>query len=190
VSTEHREKWLSDLIVSLVPHFADQGYTINPEDIRVSCGFPGGGSKFRRIGECWSAGSSEDNKVQIFINPILDDRMKVAEVLVHELCHAAVGVKEKHNYVFGKCARAVGLTGNLRSTTATDELKLVLQEMVCWIGEYPHGAMKIVQRIKGPYNVMTKAHCHACSYEIKVPKGCEAMPSCGVCGVEFIKGAL
>jgi len=127
--SEYREKWLSDLIVALVPHFADHGYNIKPEDIRVSCGFPGGGSKFRRIGECWSAGSSEDNKVQIFINPILDDKLKVAEVLVHELCHAAVGVKEKHNGIFGKCARAVGLMGKLRSTTATDELKLKLVEL-------------------------------------------------------------
>jgi len=50
--------------------------------------------------------------------------------------------------------------------------------------------MKIVQRIKGPYNVMVKAHCSSCSYEIKVPKGCEVMPVCGQCGDDFVKGAL
>jgi len=109
---ETREAWLAAFVAAARPTFAELATPI-PEKVRVSVGWPSAGNKSNTVGECWSDTVSADGHFEIFIIPREGDAVEICDTLTHELCHAAVGLKEKHNRVFGKCANAVGLTGKL-----------------------------------------------------------------------------
>jgi len=164
-----REEWLSAAVRKMEGHFTNRGY--NVPAVRVSCGWPsrGGlaGSK-RTIGQCWSTEASSDGVSQIFISPWLDDVCSpqgVLATLVHEVVHAVVGIKEKHNKVFGKCARAVGLEGKLMATTATPELVDTLKAWVEDLGNYPHAKLDSTKSpVKKQSTRMIKCECGECGY--------------------------
>lgn len=66
-----REEWLSQLTDALRPEFLEAGGEV-PERVRVTCGWPSQSAKAkknRRIGECWSADSSQDRHFEVFISP-------------------------------------------------------------------------------------------------------------------------
>lgn len=85
---EHREAWLHAAIAVMQSLFGEHGGNI-PANIRVASGFPFGSRK--AIGQCWPKTASKDGIYEIFISPVLDDPMRVAGVLAHELVHATVG---------------------------------------------------------------------------------------------------
>jgi len=96
-----RDQWFAAALKGLKPLFADIGYPLTAEVIRISAGFPSKGArslKSRRIGECWDATAIADGVCQIYISPVLVDPVKVLGVLVHELVHAAVGCKCGHTH--------------------------------------------------------------------------------------------
>lgn len=127
-----REQWLAQLVFALRPMFAEAGYPL-PEKIRVACGWPSmaTGKDRRRVGgEAWSALCSADGTHETFLSPMMADPIDVGAVLVHELVHHAVGVAAGHGPLFRRCALAVGLTGQMRSTVATEALRARLEAMV------------------------------------------------------------
>src|SRR5688572_12455016 len=88
-----REGWLDHMVAALRPIFVEVGYPL-PEKIRVTCGFPGTHGlavKRRAIGEAWAPDCSADGTHETFISPLLANPVEVAETLVHELVHHAVG---------------------------------------------------------------------------------------------------
>ena len=145
-----REEWLNKLTDSLRPLFASAGGKI-PEQVRTTCGWPSQGAKAtktRRLGECWGAESSGDQHFEIFITPLLDDGNEVAGTLVHELCHAALGIKEGHRAKFKKLATGLGLEGKMASTTVGDDLKITLAKLIEEIGPYPHAKLSLKEKKK------------------------------------------
>lgn len=184
--TNNREQWLinaTDLLREGL--FKSEGYTVPA--VKVSVGFPGGGSARKRIGEYWSPKASVDNKGSVFISPILDDASEVLGTLVHELVHATVGTEHGHGPVFKKCALAVGLTGKMKSTTETAELKAKLKTMVeTQLGIYPHGKLNLKDRpTKKQSTRMIKMECEPCGYIARTARaniiqhGPCICPSCG-----------
>lgn len=89
----------------------------------------------RVIGRAWPASHDAHH---MFVSAALSDAVQVLATLLHEMIHLAVGVKEKHNKVFGKAARAVGLVGKLTATTAGPELAEYLKSLDAQLGGYPH----------------------------------------------------
>lgn len=87
------------------------------------------------IGRAWPASHDAHH---MFVSAALSDPVQLLATLLHEMLHLAVGVKEKHNKVFGKAARAVGLKGKLTATTASDELVPYLKALDEQLGGYPH----------------------------------------------------
>ena len=113
-----RDQWFAAALKGLRPLFADIGYPLTAEVIRISTGFPSKGArglKSRTIGQCWDATYIADGVCQIYISPVLVDAVKVLGVLVHELVHAAVGCQCGHKGPFRKAALAAGLTGTRRT---------------------------------------------------------------------------
>src|SRR5580704_6781485 len=113
---KHRETWLHAVADRLRPIFTAHGATI-PDKIRLACGFPSTrafSAKHRRLGECWSGAASADEHVEIMISPVLDDPMRVAGVLAHELIHATG--RHGHRGPFAELARAIGLEGKMTGT--------------------------------------------------------------------------
>lgn len=167
---ENREQWLMSAVELTKPLFESHGYKV--PQIRVACGWPSKGglaAKKRTIGQCWPTTAASDAIGQIFISPFLgeptDSEQGVLATLVHEVCHAVVGCKEKHNKVFGKCARCVGLEGKLTATVAGDPL---LEQMTKWakiLGPYPHGTLDRAQSPdKKQSTRLIKCECPECGY--------------------------
>jgi len=168
----NREEWLSELARMLRPSFEGAGFPL-PTKIRASCSWPSKSAlavKKRRIGEAWSAKCSADDSYEVFISPLLADPVEVGHVLVHELCHCAVGLECKHRQPFLACARAMGLTGKMTATTAGEILKAALLGFIDDLGLYPHAELKhsnapLKQGIR-----MLKVFCPACGYTVRTTR--------------------
>ena len=84
-----REEWLDAAAAELHTLFlAPLGHEL-PELVRCSCGFPKGGKK--AIGQCWYPEASSEEAVNIFVSPVIDEDVRVLDILLHELCHAVLG---------------------------------------------------------------------------------------------------
>ena len=161
-----REEWLGKVATKVTELlFQPAGYDV-PKNIRYTCGFP---SKMatslrnRRIGECWSVEASADKTFEIMISPVLGDGISAASVLVHEIVHAVVGLDQKHNRIFGKCARKIGLVGKLTSTSASDTLKSQLQTIIAEVGDYPHAELHAIGNSRAAKtDPAVKMQCPSC----------------------------
>lgn len=174
VKHENREQWLAEAVEVMKPLFKRAGYDV--PKVRVSCGWPssrGLGTGKWAGGECWDKNASTDKVAQIFINPRMKaEASDVLPVLAHEVCHAVVGNENKHNKVFGKCARAIGLTGKLTATVPGPEF---LEQAAEWVkqtlGEYPHAALRPSGRpVKKQTTRMVKCECKACGYIVRTSR--------------------
>jgi hypothetical protein len=134
---KYREEWLTALVGKLRPRLQGLGYSL-PDKLQITCGFPSTkalASKNRRIGECWSHEASKNGTVQILISPTLDDALRVADVVVHELGHAT-GI-HGHKGDFKAFMKKTGLTGKPTATEAGPELKDFLGKLLETLGELP-----------------------------------------------------
>jgi hypothetical protein len=188
----NREQWLNELMFKLAPALDEQlkGATATMDTWRVSVGWPGGGNKRTRIGECWGHTASKDGRTEMFISPILDDPYKVAEVLLHEMCHAVMGMEEGHGKSFARLARGVGLTGPVRSTVAGPELIAKIGAMLREMPDYPHAAMAPGEGgMKKQSTRLIKANCRDCGYTIRLTAKwiSVGLPTCP-CGCRMVAG--
>ncbi len=144
-----REAWLKAATALLDKEFFEgRGYKL-PEKIQVAVGFPYRASK--AIGQCFSPDVTTDETTHIFICPSMGDALQVLATHLHELIHAAVGIKEGHRGLFAKLAREFGLQGKLTATYAEEgsELWTRLCNIQAELGPCPHSAMKKTQRPRG-----------------------------------------
>lgn len=173
-----REEWLTAAVKLMEPHFKKASYTI-PE-VRVSVGFSLR-SGLKAAGCCWAAEAASDKRPQIFVSPTQNDEPSneyaVLPVLVHELVHAVVGIEAKHGPDFKACAEAVGLTGKMTSTVASDDLKPTLALWREQLGPYPHVILDPKRSPKKKQTTrMFKCECkcggedNACGYMVRISR--------------------
>jgi hypothetical protein len=183
---KHREAWLHAVTEQLRPIFAAHGANI-PENIRLTCGFPSIGAfaaKQQRLGECWASAASRDGHIEIMVSPVLDDPMRVAGVLAHELVHATVGTKCGHRGPFAALARAIGLEGKMTATTEGEAFKQAVAPILEAVGPYPHAELSKSQRPKQGTRLL-KLQCPTCPYTVRITRkwldevGAPACPSHG-----------
>jgi len=181
----NRETWLNNAIVALRPLFKQHGVDV-PADVKVSCSFPGGGSPNKRIGECWPRSRSKAKVNELFISPTLDEKSRVLDVLVHELCHAADDCKSGHRGAFAKAARAIGLVGPLTATTTGPELKAHLDALP--LGAYPHEGLLMTKGGRSDRSgVRVKLTCPDEGMSFWVSKaGYQCLTHCPFCGEEGV----
>lgn len=162
----NRETWLNTITALYIrPHFQAKGYSI-PDNIRMSCSLTG---RKKAIGIIYSSEASEDSTHEIFISPTISDSSRVVDILIHELAHAVVGLHNGHNKTFGKCVNAVGLTGKLTATTASEELKQTIAQWLTVVGEYPHATLSN-SGIKKQGTRLIKCECASCGYTVRLAK--------------------
>lgn len=169
-ATQHdtREAWLQAATDALRPAF-DAINAPLPDTIRVSCGFPGGGSARKRIGECWATSSAADKINNVFISPVLaepvnDDGDGVLATLAHELVHVADDCKSGHKGAFRRIAVALGLGGRMTATHAGEELAETLRGIAEELGPYPHAAVNLGLQVKKQTTRMRKVECDKTGY--------------------------
>mgnify|MGYP001615852275 CR=1 FL=1 len=180
--TSIREKWLTEVARLLTVEFKDEGLV--PMPYRVTVGFPSarGLSKSRRVmGECWAAEASTDGTREIIISITVDDKDEAVGILAHELIHACFPIGVKHGRPFKQVARAIGLEGPLRSTTAGEEFIKRIQWIYEQVGSYPHAALNPNVRKKQSTR-MLKVTCPCCGYTVRMSKkwALLALPACPV----------
>ena len=184
----NREQWLTALMHALAPMCEEQlhGSTGNIATWRVSVGFHGGGAKCKTIGQCWSSTASKDGHTEIFISPVLGTAQEVDHVLLHEMVHASLGIKEGHGKAFGRMARGLGLEGKLTATTCGVALRERLNQLTEALGPYPHASLNLAESGRKKQTTrLLKASCPDCGYTVRltqkwVDKGLPVCP-CGEC---------
>jgi hypothetical protein len=163
-----REEWLNFVAEEMRPLFRQVGVEL-PKKIRFSVGFCSTGYRGKVIGECWSDKASADKTVEIFIKPTLDDASRVADILAHELIHAALGTEEGHKRGFQRVMKAIGLKGPAKSTTAGPEFLEYIKPVLKKAGPLPHKALTPV-KIKKQSTRLLKCECPECGYVVRVTK--------------------
>jgi len=182
-----REAWLTKATKMIATKWAKLGVTV-PADVALSCGFPGGGSVFRRIGECWPRGRSGKGVNQIFISPVLEATKMVLDVLGHELLHAADDCKSGHGAGFTKLSVMVGYSGGKHSAATSVAAKEFIALMSVRLGAYPHGAVKLVKKEKKSSNGLHKFFCEEHGdvlYSTSKMVDVHGVPKCRECGEEM-----
>lgn len=165
-----REEWLNAFVTYARAPFMAQGFTL-PDRIRVSVGFTSGGRRGSAIGECWSDAASEDGYFEIFLRPKMTTDSRIADVLTHELCHAAVGIAAGHGNKFKACAHAMGLVGKMTSTTAGEQWYKWALPVLDELGAMPYGALNDGAIHSGKPKQKTnlrKVECPACGWLARV----------------------
>ncbi len=164
-----REEWLLEAKTKLEDEFFNRRTRKLPP-VAVSCGIPKGSGN--AIGQCWDSKVASDGTTQIFICPSIDEPFQVLGTLLHELCHASVGVRYGHGPEFGRIARAVGLKGKLTQTVVENDSPtgIFLTKLQESLGVYPHKALnkrKDKKKSQGPKRVKLISPKHN-DYEISI----------------------
>ena len=164
-----RDTWLAEFITLARPLFVRAGKPL-PANIRAAI-CPPHRAKQKSIGLCWSDAVSEDNGREIWITAAETDPVRVAGILVHELCHAALPHAEKHGKRFRALATSLGLEGPMRATTEGEAFKTLWADVLGRLGPLPAarfvaGAAVDFRKQKTPK--MTNVACRHCGFVAKV----------------------
>lgn len=182
-AAQTREQWLNHALELCREHIQAKASQTVPASTRVSCGFPGGGSARKRIGECWPDSASADASTEIFISPTLDDTATVLSTLLHEAIHAAVGCAVGHKGPFKRAAIACGLIGKMTATEAGPELLTIFDQWSITLGAYPHARLSMSERKKQTTRLV-KCTCPSCGYVVRttakwiMQSGAPLCPTC------------
>lgn len=181
MTTSTREAWLLEALESLRPIVREAGAIV--PSVAVSMGFPRHrGRSSVRLGECWDGALASDGRPAIFVSPILDDPVRILDVLLHELIHAAVGSQHGHRGRFVKIARACGLEGKPSATTAGKRLKARLNALADSLGPLPHAALNPIT-VPGTGSRLRLYEC-ACPVKVRVASD-RFDATCNACGDYF-----
>jgi SprT-like family len=164
-----REQWLNAFVAASRLKFEQAGHPL-PDKVRVSVGFTSSGNRGKSIGECWSSTCSEDGYFEIFLKPTLQTDSRIADVLTHELCHAAVGLAARHGKLFKACATALGLGGKMTSTVAMADWYTWALPVLAELGPMPYGVLGPGESSAKPKQKtnLLKVECDACGWIARV----------------------
>ena len=159
-----REAWLQKIIDLWRPYFLRLGYDL-PTRIWISPGRP---PSSRWTGACYLGAASDDGNPHIFIHPVLSDSTRVAGVVVHQLCHVALG-NRSHGPPFRRLATAVGLVGKMTETIEGPQFFAIMPATIDRIGPYPHPALRQLRRLdrKLARTRLVRVRCAACGYLVR-----------------------
>ena len=166
---ETREQWLNAFVDFARPHFDRVGYPL-PDKVRVSIGFTSMGARSSRIGECWADESSADGHFEIFLKPVIETDARMADILTHELCHAAVGLDAGHGPQFKACATALGLKGKMTSTVASADWFMWALPILDVLGPMPYAKLegKVNDAKPKQKTNLLKCECDTCGFVARV----------------------
>jgi hypothetical protein len=175
-----REQYLLAAIEQIRPVFKQNSETIPP--VKVSVGFPGGGSARKRIGEHWHPKATADGISQIFISPVLADPIQALDTLVHELVHAC-RPDAGHKAPFKRLGESVGLTGKPKNMSAGPALLERLKAISVKLGPYPHAGISLIDKKKQTTRLL-KASC-PCGYTVRVTRTWIEASGAPLCPCEY-----
>lgn len=166
----NREHWLNIVAQAMRESLFPAEYPV-PEKVRVTCGFPS--TRARKsarmaIGQCYNRESSADGYNEVFISPVVSEALQAADVLAHELSHAADNCEHGHKGPFVKIIRAIGLEGKPTATKPGPEF-------IAWFERqdfppYPHAELNPGETKKTQGTRMIKCECEECGYTVRTTR--------------------
>ncbi len=166
---ETREAWLNAFVMFARTDFARVNAAL-PEKVRVSVGFTSTGARSTRIGECWQDTASSDGYFEIFLKPTIENDARMADILTHELVHAAVGISAGHGAPFKRVCNALGLVGRMTSTVASSDWYKWALPILKELGPMPYGQLVdgvSTAKPKQKTNLL-KVECDTCGFVARV----------------------
>jgi hypothetical protein len=121
------------------------------------------------LGQCVAPEASADGNTEVYVVPTIAEPAKVLGVLVHELVHAAVGVRHGHKAPFKKACAALGLEGKATQALPGEALKRELAPVIELLGAYPHAPVNLDARKKQGTR-MLKAVCPVSGYTVRLTR--------------------
>jgi hypothetical protein len=188
-----REEWLNRVAALMAPWFDALRHPL--PRVRIAIGFPSTGSRGKRVGECWDHLNSADGTFEILIRPDIADSLEVAQILAHELVHAAVGLDCGHKGAFYMVAKKIGLEGKMTATVAGPAFRAAVAPILAEVGELPHAVLGFGQH-SGPKKQkarLLKAMCETCGYTVRITrkwvdeKGAPHCPEHGAMEIEDLE---
>ena len=162
-----REQWLNAFTAAARPQFEAAGRPL-PAEVRCSIGFPSSGIRSKVIGQCFYREGSEDGHAEIFLRPSLQsDTVRIADVLTHELAHAALGAGFGHGKEFKALVTALGLIGKATATTAGPQWHLWADKIISKLGPLPGASLNagdLTGGAKKQTTRMLKLSCTECEF--------------------------
>ena len=185
-----REMWLHRAAAAILAQYGDVFTEHFGKDgakqlanIRVSTGFPSRrGENGKVIGQCWTSKAAKDESHHIFINPLLEDPVRVISTLAHEMVHAADDGEHHHKGVFVRAVRGMGLVGKPTATFAGPEFETFAKGVVKELGRYPHVALTPTLKTKTQKTYMLKVECPACHCIVRMTDKWLANAGAPFCG--------
>jgi hypothetical protein len=119
---------------------------------------------------------SQGGLYEIFITPEYEDKVDVLATLAHEMVHIVVGIEEGHGKKFKDLAVAIGLTGKMTATRASDSFIEFVEKQMSHLPDYPHHTMNVrgetvsTTGAKKQSTRMLKAECPECGYTVRLTK--------------------
>lgn len=161
-----REQYLQAIIDAARPMFESIGAPV-PDNVRASVGLPRSRKAF---GECWRSVCSSDKGREIFVSPVLVEPLRIADTLVHEICHAALADGIGHKSPFVKLARQMQLEGKATATVGGESFKATWQPIVAQLGQYPGVAFDPKAGPPKQSTRMIKVECGTCGFVFRTTK--------------------
>lgn len=164
-----REEWLNAFVTRARDQFALVGAPL-PEKVRVSVGFTSKGMRSNRIGECWHDAASADGHFEIFLKPSIVGDARMADILTHELAHAAAGIDAGHGPKFKRVAEALGLGGKMTATIATAKWYEWALPVLDDLGPMPYAEITGGTSTAKPKQktLLLKCQCDMCGFTARV----------------------
>lgn len=179
-----REDWLNKAVELLRPMFENAGHAI-PDKVHVSIGFTGSRQK-KAVGACWSEKASEDNRHQIYIVPTLKGETVILAILIHECCHAALGIEVGHKKPFQALMTRLGMVAPFTQCNAGEALQAKLEELATRLGPIPHPQLSQLVGDKKKQTTRLRLYQCQCPKPVKVRVASDDFnATCNECGCLF-----
>jgi hypothetical protein len=175
------QAWLRAAFDALRPDFEAIGKKL-PATMRGNFGFTAHGSKKTGVsGQYYEGGASTDDVPKLIIRCNTDDPVVILEAVVHQCCHAVVGVQEGHGKAFREVALRIGLEPPMRTSKAGKRLAERLHALSLELGTFPNARLnfettgadgkekRVADRPKKQDARMLKAEClvSGCGYCVR-----------------------
>jgi hypothetical protein len=147
LTVDHRELWLGRAVRQMRSYVKLHGLTL-PPSIVIEVGETSISDGERVLGECYSSFFEPLHVPRIVISNELVDPLRILDVVIHELIHAADDGFSQHGEWFNGWAQALGLVGS-PGTVAGAALRKKLIPMARMLGPYPGPGIALVLDLEG-----------------------------------------
>ncbi|MGB1086710.1 MAG: hypothetical protein ACPGU8_04010 [Methylophilaceae bacterium] len=158
--------------------FKPKGYKVPKVELSISWATRGNRNRkgnAKTLGQCFPKQMHAGGINQIVITPNYDGStikgsLDILGTLVHELVHAVDNCVSGHGKAFKDCATAVGLTGPMRSTGESEELKEYLRKnIIDKLGLFPHKKVTL-NGTKKQTTRNIKVACDCCDFSFRTSR--------------------